>query len=42
MILNTIISNRQVIDKGRIVEFDTPTKLIENKGYFYNLAKKNQ
>lgn len=39
--LNTIMDYTRVIvfDKGEIVEFDTPTRLLENKGLFYSMAK---
>ncbi|XP_040212845.1 multidrug resistance-associated protein 1-like isoform X1 [Rana temporaria] len=39
--LNTIMDYTRVIvfDKGEIVEFDTPTRLLENKGIFYSMAK---
>ena len=28
-----------VLDAGRLVEFDSPNKLIEEKGIFYYLAR---
>ncbi|XP_072415092.1 ATP-binding cassette sub-family C member 3 isoform X2 [Chiloscyllium punctatum] len=39
--LNTIMDYTRVLvlEKGRIAEFDTPSKLIAEKGIFYNMAK---
>lgn len=38
--VNTILNSDRilVLDKGRVVEFDTPKKLKENNGYFFTLA----
>ena len=42
--INTIMDYDRVIvmDKGVIAEFDTPTKLLEKKGIFYNLVNKHK
>ncbi|KAM8934198.1 multidrug resistance-associated protein 1-like [Pelodytes ibericus] len=39
--LNTIMDYTRVVvfDKGEIVEFDSPSKLLEKKGLFYSMAK---
>ncbi|XP_053327188.1 multidrug resistance-associated protein 1 isoform X1 [Spea bombifrons] len=39
--LNTIMDYTRVIvlDKGQIVEFDSPNSLLQKKGIFYNMAK---
>ncbi|CAJ0967195.1 unnamed protein product [Ranitomeya imitator] len=39
--LNTIMDYTRIVvfDKGEIVEFDTPSRLLENKGLFYFMAK---
>ncbi|XP_066432335.1 multidrug resistance-associated protein 1-like isoform X2 [Eleutherodactylus coqui] len=39
--LNTIMDYTRIIvfNKGEIVEFDTPSRLLENKGLFYSMAK---
>ncbi|XP_063286386.1 multidrug resistance-associated protein 1-like [Pelobates fuscus] len=39
--LNTIMDYTRVIvlDKGQIVEFDSPNNLLQTKGVFYNMAK---
>ncbi|XP_071976750.1 multidrug resistance-associated protein 1-like isoform X2 [Engystomops pustulosus] len=39
--LNTIMDYTRVmvLDKGQIVEFDSPSNLIQRKGIFYNMAK---
>lgn len=39
--INTILDSDRVVvlEKGEVVEFDTPQKLVEQKGVFYNLVK---
>ena len=39
--INTIIDSDRIIvlDKGRVVEFDTPGELIKRGGRFYELVK---
>ncbi len=39
--LNTIVDSDRVIvlDKGEVVEFDTPAALYKKQGQFYNLMK---
>ncbi|KAM5152000.1 multidrug resistance-associated protein 1-like [Mantella aurantiaca] len=39
--LNTIMDYTRIIvfDKGEIVEFDTPTRLLKKRGLFYSMAK---
>ncbi|XP_075035855.1 multidrug resistance-associated protein 1-like [Mixophyes fleayi] len=39
--LNTIMDYTRlaIFDKGEIVEFDAPSRLLENKGLFYSMAK---
>ncbi|XP_069839782.1 multidrug resistance-associated protein 1-like isoform X2 [Dendropsophus ebraccatus] len=39
--LNTIMDYTRIVvfDKGEIVEFDTPSRLLESKGLFYSMAK---
>jgi len=39
--LNTILDSDRVVvlDKGEVVEFDSPKKLFEKKGLFHNLMK---
>uniref|UniRef100_A0A3P9K0Y3 ATP-binding cassette, sub-family C (CFTR/MRP), member 2 n=1 Tax=Oryzias latipes TaxID=8090 RepID=A0A3P9K0Y3_ORYLA len=32
-------SRVMVLDAGKIVEFDSPSNLLENRGYFYSMAK---
>lgn len=39
--INTIIDSDRIVvlDKGRVVEFDTPAELIKRGGKFYDLVK---
>ncbi|XP_063285544.1 multidrug resistance-associated protein 1-like [Pelobates fuscus] len=39
--LNTIMDYTRIVvfDKGEIVEFDSPSRLLENKGLFYSMAR---
>ena len=39
--INTIIDSDRIVvlDKGRVVEFDTPAELIKREGRFYDLVK---
>lgn len=39
--INTILDSDRVVvlDKGEVVEFDTPQALIQKKGVFYGLVK---
>lgn len=39
--INTIIDSDRIVvlDKGRVVEFDTPAELIKREGRFYELVK---
>lgn len=39
--LNTILDSDRIVvlDKGEVVEFDTPQSLIKNKGVFYGLVR---
>lgn len=39
--INTILDSDRVVvlDKGEVVEFDTPAELIKRKGQFYGLVK---
>ncbi|KAG8558233.1 hypothetical protein GDO81_016922 [Engystomops pustulosus] len=39
--LNTIMDYTRIVvfDKGEIVEFDTPSRLLEKRGQFYSMAK---
>ena len=39
--LNTIVDSDRVVvlDKGEVVEFDTPSKLFKQEGVFYGLMK---
>ncbi|KKK26753.1 hypothetical protein ARAM_007040 [Aspergillus rambellii] len=41
--INTIIDSDRIVvlDKGRVAEFDTPAKLIEQRGKFYDLVKES-
>ncbi|KAI9711951.1 MAG: hypothetical protein M1828_001750 [Chrysothrix sp. TS-e1954] len=39
--INTILDSDRIVvlEKGRVAEFDTPTKLIESRGLFYELVR---
>lgn len=39
--INTILDSDRIVvlDKGEVVEFDTPQALIQNRGIFYGLVK---
>lgn len=39
--INTILDSDKIVvlQQGRVVEFDTPSKLIRGKGLFYELVK---
>lgn len=39
--INTILDSDRVVvlDKGEVVEFDTPSELLKKQGSFYNLVK---
>ena len=39
--INTIMDSDRVVvlDKGEVVEFDTPQELIKRQGFFYKLVK---
>ena len=39
--INTIMDSDRVLvlDKGMVVEYDTPSKLMEKKGMFYELVR---
>lgn len=39
--INTILDSDRIVvlEQGRVMEFDTPQKLIEEKGLFYKLVK---
>lgn len=41
--IGTIIDSSKiaVLDKGRVVEFDTPAELVRSKGQFYELVKES-
>lgn len=41
--INTILDSDRVVvlDKGEVVEFDTPQALIKKKGVFYSLVKQS-
>jgi ABC-type multidrug transport system fused ATPase/permease subunit len=41
--INTILDSDRIVvlDKGEVVEFDTPQALIEKKGIFYSLVKQS-
>jgi ATP-binding cassette, subfamily C (CFTR/MRP), member 1 len=41
--LNTIMDSDRIVvlDKGEVVEFDTPAELIKRKGVFHGLVKKS-
>ncbi|PYH93177.1 P-loop containing nucleoside triphosphate hydrolase protein [Aspergillus ellipticus CBS 707.79] len=41
--INTIIDSDRIVvlDKGRVVEFDTPAELIKSQGKFYELVKES-
>lgn len=41
--INTILDSDRVVvlDKGEVVEFDTPQALIKKKGVFYGLVKES-
>ena len=35
----SVVVRVMVLDSGRIVEFDSPNKLIEEKGVFFSMAR---
>ena len=39
--INTILDSDRIVvlKQGRVVEFDTPAKLVKNRGLFYELVK---
>jgi ATP-binding cassette subfamily C (CFTR/MRP) protein 1 len=39
--INTILDSDRIVvlDHGRVAEFDTPSKLIKQRGQFYELVK---
>jgi ATP-binding cassette subfamily C (CFTR/MRP) protein 1 len=41
--INTILDSDKIVvlEKGRVVEFDTPERLMESRGFFYKLVKES-